>query len=341
MAKVCKVTFNDKPFFANAGDLLLDSALMNGVDIPHDCRAGMCGACRVQLVEGQVYGGQDDDGDVIHACQARVVSDLQIITEDTPASISTSAKLVSLTKLASDVFGVQLELPKPLEYLPGQFCKVQFRGFPARCYSPTFPLEGSPKDRILNFHIRVVPDGLVSTALGKQIRPGHRVKLEGPNGTAFFRPKHPGRTVLVSSGTGFAPMWSVAVAALYERPERDMVFVVSTRTLRSMYMHRALARLAPFPNVRVIPVVSQLENVNVRVPCGRPTDHMPDLTSDDIVYTAGAPAMTKALATTARIAGAKCYTDPFVSDPHPIEQPGAMARVADWLGSKALTMATP
>jgi 3-phenylpropionate/trans-cinnamate dioxygenase ferredoxin reductase subunit len=340
MAKVCKVTFNDKPFFANCGDLLLDSALMNGVDMPHDCRAGMCGACRVQLVQGQVYGGQDDDGDVIHACQARVVSDLQIATEDVPPSISTTARVHSLTRLATDVFGVQLEMPKDFIFLPGQYAKVQFRGFPARCYSPTFPLEGGPKDRILNFNIRIVPDGLVSSALGKQIRPGHRVKLNGPLGAAFFRPKHSGRTVLVSSGTGFAPMWSIAVAALYERPEREMVFVVSARTVRSMYMHRALERLSPFPNVRVIPVVSDMDNAEVDIYCGRPTDFMPELDADDIVYTAGAPAMTKALATTARIAGARCYTDPFVSDPRPVAAPGAMSRLADWLGSKGLAIAT-
>ena len=52
MKKICKVTVNDEPFLANCGDLLLDWALMNGVDLPHDCRAGICGACKVRLVDG-------------------------------------------------------------------------------------------------------------------------------------------------------------------------------------------------------------------------------------------------------------------------------------------------
>jgi ferredoxin len=52
MRKVCKVTVNNEPFLANCGELLLDWALLNGVELPHDCRSGICGACRVRLVEG-------------------------------------------------------------------------------------------------------------------------------------------------------------------------------------------------------------------------------------------------------------------------------------------------
>ena len=33
MPKACKVTFNDETFYANCGDLLLDGALMSGVEI--------------------------------------------------------------------------------------------------------------------------------------------------------------------------------------------------------------------------------------------------------------------------------------------------------------------
>ena len=84
MKKICKVTVNDEPFLANCGDLLLDWALMNGVDLPHDCRAGICGACKVRLVDGKVFGGQTRGDDMIHACQARIVSDLEIAIEAAP-----------------------------------------------------------------------------------------------------------------------------------------------------------------------------------------------------------------------------------------------------------------
>jgi 3-phenylpropionate/trans-cinnamate dioxygenase ferredoxin reductase subunit len=331
MAKLCKVTLNNESFSAKCGDLLLDSALLNGVDFPHDCRAGICGACRVRLVDGKVFGGQDDGGETIYACQARVVSDLEIALDPTPATSSQSAKIISLSRLAPDVIGLGLEPVKPFEYLPGQYYKVQFRGFPARCYSPTVPLEGGFEDHLFHFHVRKVSDGLVSSALGDTIRVGHRVRLTGPFGDAFLRPNHAGRIVLVASGTGFAPMWSVAVAAVLEHPEREMVFVVQARTLQSLYMHRALCRLARFPNVTIIPIVSEPQRLSQAVRVGRPTDYLPELWPDDVVYTAGSPAMTAEVARLARAAGAKCHTDPFSSAVNPREQATLIARVADWL----------
>src|SRR6185437_14964759 len=104
----------------------------------------VCGTCRVRVVDGKVFGGADSGSDMIYACQARVVSDLKLVTEAVPDSVSVSARVAALEPLAHDVVGVRLELPKPLRYLPGQYCKLQFRGFPERCFSTTYPLEGGP-----------------------------------------------------------------------------------------------------------------------------------------------------------------------------------------------------
>ena len=133
MRKICKVALNGEPsFLANCGDLLLDWALMNGVDLPHDCRSGICGACKVRLVDGTVFGGHTRGDDMIHACQARIVSDLEIAIEAAPEPVSLSARVANTVQLAPDVVGVDVELSKPLQSFPGQYCKLQFRGLPAR-----------------------------------------------------------------------------------------------------------------------------------------------------------------------------------------------------------------
>jgi len=326
MPKICKVTLNKETFYANVGDLLLDGAIMSGVELQHDCRSGICGSCKVRLVDGKVFGGTEEGSDMIYACQARVVSDMKVVTEPVPDTVSMSARVADVVRLAPDVVGVCLELPKPMRYLPGQYCKLQFRGFPERSYSPTYPLEGGPDSRLMYYHIRRLEDGLVSSALGTKIRTGHRVKLTGPLGSAFLRLKHPGRTVLVASGTGFAPMWAIAVAAITEQPQRELVFIVAARRLQSFYTHNALCRLARFPNVTIIPVVSEPQNVSPVVRSGRPTDHMPRLSPDDVVYTCGAPAMTESVARIARAAGAKCYTDPFTPSARPDEGTNLMTR---------------
>ena len=330
MRKTCKVTLNEESFSANCGDLLLDAALMNSIDLPHDCRSGICGACRVRLVKGRVFGCQEEGDEMIHACQARIISDIEVVAEPVPDQVSISARLAGIVRLAPDIVDVEVELPKPLGYLPGQFCKLQFQGFPARCYSPTYPLEGRPNRRLLHFHIRQFSDGAVSSELGRDIRAGHRVRLTGPFGTAFLRPEHAGSIVLASSGTGFAPMWSVAVAALTERPQRELIFVVAARKLRSLYMHAALCRLARFPNVTIIPTVSEAQSISSAIRTGRPIDYLPILSPSDVVYAAGSPSMTECVARIARAAGAKCYADPFTSKAKLTGQEQLAQRVAGW-----------
>jgi NAD(P)H-flavin reductase len=331
MAKICKVTFNNETFLANCGDLLLDGALTSGVELPYDCRSGICGSCRVRLVDGKVFGGTDDSSDMIYACQARIVSDLHVVAEPTPDPVSTPARVAETVRLAPDVVGVGLELEQPFPHLPGQYCKLQFRGFPERCFSPTYPLEGAPHTRRLNFHIRRLPDGTVSSAIGSKIRVGHRVRLSGPFGSAFHRRDHRGRVILIAGGTGFAPMWAIAAAAITERPQRELAFVVSTRKLRSFYMHSALCRLARFPNVTIVPVVSEPQSVSHAIRSGRPTDYVPTLSPDDLVYTAGSPAMTEIVAQIAKAAGARCYADPFAPNDSSGEPSGLMARFVGWL----------
>src|SRR5262249_41036668 len=91
----------------------------------------------------------------------------------------------------------------------------------------------------------------------------------------------------------------------------ELVLIAAARTIESLYMLPALCRLALFPNVTIIPVVAQNQCLTMAVRGGKPTDHLPDLTADDIVFAAGAPDTVRAVAQIASAAGARCYADPF------------------------------
>src|ERR1700748_1294763 len=99
MPKICKVTLNKETFYANVSDLLLDGAIMSGVELQHDCRSGICGSCRVRLVDGKVFGGTEEGSDMIYACQARVVSDLKLVVEPLPDTVSLQGRVTKLTRL--------------------------------------------------------------------------------------------------------------------------------------------------------------------------------------------------------------------------------------------------
>jgi NAD(P)H-flavin reductase/ferredoxin len=332
VTKVCQVQVNGENFVARQGELLLDAALMNGIELPHDCRSGYCGTCKVRVVSGHYFGGASRDPRVVHACQCRIVSDLAVKVDEMPAIMEVQGEVAELTRIAPDVFEVAVATAEPLPHLPGQYVNFQFRGFPSRHYSPTAPLDAAHErdPNLLRFHIRVLQKGRVSASLGNRITKGHRVKLTGPYGSATFRPRNASRLVLVASGTGFAPIWAVADAAIREWPERELVLIASARSLASLYMIPALCQLARLPRAMITLVSSMRQNFTRAVRYGRPTDYMPPLREDDLVYVAGAPPMVAAVSDMAESAGAMCLADPFEPAGKDSEGPTLFSRAAEW-----------
>ena len=307
---------DDQRFQAKRGDILLDAALINGIEIPHDCRSGHCGTCQIRILKGLALGGEASSNGMVRACQARIITDLDVLVEPVPDVVSTRGIVTGLRPLSPDVVELRVSLAKPVAYIPGQYYRFRFRGFPARCFSPTAPMipSGGGRDgSAIRLHVRRIAGGKVSSALGVQINKGHPVKLEGPFGNAYLRPRQTGRLVLISSGTGFAPIWSIAKAALAENPERRIVLVISSRTPESLYMRPAAHWLKDQRHVLLIPVVDKLaEGASSALRAGRPTDHMPALRASDTVYACGAPMMVEAVKARAVRAGASFYADPFV-----------------------------
>jgi 3-phenylpropionate/trans-cinnamate dioxygenase ferredoxin reductase subunit len=326
MSKTHRVMVNGEVFSARRGEVLLDAALTSGVHIPHDCRSGHCGSCRVQIVSGTLFGS---DGREAKACQCRVISDVEVAVEEVPDVITVNGAVTALEQLAPDVVEVAVALQEPLDYLPGQYLQVQFRGYPARCFSPTVPMDRFGDRRFIHFHIRRVPDGRVSSALGADISIGHRVKLTGPFGSAFLRPGLSNPLVLVASGTGFAPIWSIADAAVRENPRREIALLVGARTIESLYMIPALWRLASCPHVSIVPVTSKRQTDSAVVHVGSPLDYLPALQGDDIVYVAGAPGLVQAVADVARAGGVTWYADVFA--PSADQGEGLLSKAVNWL----------
>lgn len=335
MAKLFKVELNGQTFTARVGDVLLDAALIGGADLPHDCRAGRCGTCVTQVVEGRTVCGETNVKGMIYACQARVLSNLKLKIEEVPEACSIKATLRRVRQVAHDIVELSIEASEPLHHLAGQYYRFEFSGFPARSFSPTVPLDRPPRRGFISLNVKQVRGGRVSPQLGVSIRPGHRLRMEGPFGHAFLREGGKGRLVLVAGGTGFAPMWAVAHAALRENPARRIVLIAGSRTIGSLYVIPAMRRISKFPNVQVIPTVEE-PHKSARFPIyrGRPSDHLPPLEAPDVVYAAGAPRMVDAVAKEAEFAGATFYSDPF-EPAVPTSSKGWLEVVRSVLGSPA------
>lgn len=335
MARSHTITVNGRSFLARSGDLLLDAALSNGIDLPFNCREGHCGTCCVRVVSGDVQGGKGVEPGMVHACQCRIAGDAVIEKSETSGVRSVEGVLSSLRPLSREVMEVGIKTDGVLPYHAGQYVQVGFSGYPNRPFSLTHPLRGHSNGQTVWFHMRRMKDGRVTSSLGKRIKPGHRVTLNGPFGSAHFRPGLAGRLVLVATNTGFAPIWSVAVAALRENPQRRIMIIAGGRSLEALYMGPALARLASFPNVRAVPVCSAPQLSSNAVWPGRPTDYVPQLLPSDVLYACGAPGMVEAIKAIAAEAGAICYADPFLTAGGGNSEDGVLTRAMSWLAVPA------
>src|SRR5260370_14695265 len=188
MRRSCRVTISDRVFRASRGDRLLDAALTNGVDIPHDCRSGHWGTCRVRVLDGLAVGGECKERGAARECQSGIMSDLQFEIEGLPKIQTVAGRVSAIKKRAPDVVEINIEPSQPIRYLPGQYLRVEFRGYPMRCYNPTASMENVAERDFLHLHVRRIRRGQISVAVGGDIREGHRVKIQGPFGLAFLRP---------------------------------------------------------------------------------------------------------------------------------------------------------
>jgi 3-phenylpropionate/trans-cinnamate dioxygenase ferredoxin reductase subunit len=309
MKRYCRLVVNGKLVEARAGEKLIDAALGGSILIPHDCRSGQCQSCQVTLVSGSVDDNGTSHGRTVLACQATVAGDAEIEFDELPLPMKRVGVVTEINELSPEIAEVVLTTSAPLEFRPGQYVRVKFSGYPAREFSPTCRLDGLLNHVELVFHIRRLPDGIVSGQLGKAIRPGHAAHVQGPFGGAYLRGGQ-GPLVLVAGGAGWAPIWALACSARSSQRNRELMVVAGSRDVANLYMLPALQRLTD-DGVRDVIATTEIGAVPPIRP-GRPWHYLPLLGLEDTVYVAGPIGLVEIVKNKAHSASAQCYADPFL-----------------------------
>jgi len=107
-------------------------------------------------------------------------------------------------RVSRDLAVVRLQLDRPMDYYPGQYVDVQVPQCPRRWryLSPSIPADPGGG---IEFHVRQVPGGLVSTAIVAETRPGDRWRLSSPHG-GLRVDRNGGDVLMVAGSTGLAPL---------------------------------------------------------------------------------------------------------------------------------------
>lgn len=199
-----------------AGEPLLDAALRANVLLPHDCRSGGCGTCRVRILEGSVRYPEGelpfglDEAEAAEgyalACQAQPCSPLVIaapegLTAAQPAR-TWKATVATVHEVASGIYHLGVELDFEPAYLPGQYANILCDDGIGRSFS----MASAPNGNLVDFHIRRIPGGRFTDQQLPRLQPGDTLDLELPVGGFRLHAEEYRPIVLIAAGTGIAPI---------------------------------------------------------------------------------------------------------------------------------------
>ncbi|MHA1536455.1 MAG: 2Fe-2S iron-sulfur cluster-binding protein [Alphaproteobacteria bacterium] len=295
------------------GETILEVALKAGLPYPHGCRSGNCGACKSELVEGEVdlspyseyaLSQAERDQGLILACRAVPWSDCAVRWLDADESAvhpirHLRARVTGIEDATHDIRIVRLAIESggPFDFSPGQYAQVTFAGMPARDYS----MASRPGEDRLEFHIRAAEGGVVSQYVSKQLAEGDEVKLVGPYGAAHLREGHRGPILALAGGSGLAPIKAIVDQALAKGMEQDITLYLGVRAERDLYLEKHFEGLSgEYPNLRFIPVLSEPDAAETDGPSERRTGFLADAVASDFAsldgakaYLAGPPIMVE------------------------------------------------
>jgi NAD(P)H-flavin reductase len=181
-----------------------------------------------------------------------------------------------------------------MDYRAGQYVSVECRYQPRlwRVYS----MANAPrKDNTLEFHVRAVGAGWVSSSLVRRVQPGDLIRLAAPMGSMTLDRKSTRDVVCVAGGTGLAPIKAlVEELTRYNRTRWVHVFF-GVKDREELYDLAELNQLAArYPWLSVVAACSadpgyQGEQGNISEVLSRYGPW-----SDHDFFVSGSPAMVKA-----------------------------------------------
>src|ERR1700685_4117210 len=255
---------------------ILRAAAEQGIMLMHGCKEGQCAACKSFILDGEdvehdkysTFALPDyelEEGYTL-LCRAHAYEDLTIellnfdeemIRSGLPIQEAV-AEVVSKDAVTHDMRHLVLRLIEPAEikFFPGQYVDIAIPDTGAvRSFS--MANTSSRESGLLEFVIKVYPDGQFSKFLAEKLAEGDRLDLTGPFGVFTLR-EGDNDLVFVGGGAGMAPILAL-LRTLSERGlTRKATFFYGARTKKDLCfeaeLHELEAKLADF---RYIPALSE------------------------------------------------------------------------------------
>ena len=253
---------------------VLDAALRQGIYIPHACGHGLCGTCKVQVLEGEVDHGaanpfalmdfERDEGKTL-ACSCTLQSDITIevdMEEEPDAEIipvrDFSATVERIEVLTPTIKALHLKLDQPIHFQAGQYVQLDIPGLgQSRAFSIANPPADAQSRCAIELHVRRVPGGAGTTYLHETLQAGDRLKLTGPYGRFFVRASAQMPMIFMAGGSGLSSPRAMILELLNQNCDLPITLVYGQRSREELYHDDEFRALADqHPKFTYVPALS-------------------------------------------------------------------------------------
>ena len=284
-----------------------DAAFRQKINIPMDCRDGVCGTCKCLAEKGryemesyldEAMTEEEADQGYVLTCQMTPQSDCVIRIPASSAACKTApesvgAEVLSVDLLSPTSFALRVRMARPMTFLPGQYVNVSV---PGTGLHRSYSFSSAPGADVGSFLIRNLPGGVMSSYLSARAQPGDAVTLTGPMGAFYLRPVTRPQLWL-AGGTGLAPFLSMLEQLAGQGVDQPVtLYYAVTRAADLVELDRLQSLAARITGVEIVTILAAQDEDHPRK--GFVTDH---LTADQLrggdvdVYLCGPPPMVDAV----------------------------------------------
>ncbi|MGD9600933.1 MAG: NADH:ubiquinone reductase (Na(+)-transporting) subunit F [Gammaproteobacteria bacterium] len=255
------------------GQRMLDACLRAGIWLPYACNHGLCGTCKVQVVEGEIEHTADASSFALMdieraegkclACSTVLTSDCVIEADVEPEPDARNhpirdftARVMRVEALTPTIRGIHLEVPAGLAFQAGQYINVHVPGLAGpRAFSIASPPQLSPQ---LELNVRRVDGGAATGYLCDTLTAGDTLRCSGPLGRFFVRESAPEPMLFLAGGSGLSSPKSMILDLFGRGEQRPVTLIYGARSRAELYYADLFADLAArHANFTYVPVLSE------------------------------------------------------------------------------------
>ncbi|MDD2705057.1 MAG: 2Fe-2S iron-sulfur cluster binding domain-containing protein [Acidocella sp.] len=251
---------------------ILDACLRQGVYLPYACGHGLCGTCKISVLDGEIDHAdasnfalmdfERSEGKTL-ACTARLKSDVTIEAdiEEEPDQRRIqirdfTATVERVENLTHDVKSLRLRLDEQtIDFQAGQYINLTLPGVEGtRAFSIANPPQESD---YVDLQIRLLPGGKGTSYIHQTLKAGDKITLSGPYGRCFVRKSRGGPLLFLAGGTGVSSPRAMILDLLAEGYAEPISLIHGVRTRADLYGEAEFTALTKVhPNFRYIPALS-------------------------------------------------------------------------------------